>query len=306
MRSVAHLQAVDDRAGVLEVVDVVALDLRRLVGGDARLQLLLGGGLLGLAPGDRLLHPRRLDQRAEGDQRAGGPPALPRLRLVGERGAQGPDDHRVLLAHAQQHHLDRQLEGQVLEEEGEVEALVELDRDEHRLHRERPAARAVRGDRDAPAGAGQLARLQEGPPGVGGGVHGGRVDEAAEERVAQRLLGRQVEEELGRVAPLRQRALAVREHEEARDDLAQELVEQLVGGPGGARLGRGDVGGRVHLWRWVVTIAAGLEAPGRPPRSPDRSRAAQPWRASQSSSRTAAARESSARAARRRWPRCGS
>src|SRR3954451_5265002 len=49
----------------------------------------------------------------------------------------------MLLAHAQQHQVHRQLEGQVLEEEREVEALVELDRHEDGGERELGAVGAA-------------------------------------------------------------------------------------------------------------------------------------------------------------------
>ena len=53
--------------------------------------------------------------------------------------AQRAHDDRVLLAHAQQHQVQRQLEAEVLEEQREVEALVELDGDEDGLDREAAA-----------------------------------------------------------------------------------------------------------------------------------------------------------------------
>ena len=108
-------------------------------------------GLLLRAADELLLDPRRRRQRAEGDHRAGGAPAVPVLRLGVERGAQGAHDDRVLLAHAQQHQVHGQLEGEVLEEEREVEALVELDRDEDGLEREDLARSARGGRRPRPA-----------------------------------------------------------------------------------------------------------------------------------------------------------
>ena len=134
-------QARDDRGGVVEVAEV-ALDARVGVR-EALLGLGVLRGALGLAAGQLLLDPRGRLQRAEDDERAGGAPALPRLRVGLDRGLQRADDDRVLLAHAQQHQVQRQLEGQVLEEEREVEALVELDRDEDGLHRELAAVAAA-------------------------------------------------------------------------------------------------------------------------------------------------------------------
>ena len=96
--------------------------------------VLLGAG--GLARGELLLDPRRRLGRAEDDERAGRAPALPGLRLGLDRLAQRAHDDRVLLAHAQQHQVQRQLEAEVLEEQREVEALVELDGDEDGLDRE--------------------------------------------------------------------------------------------------------------------------------------------------------------------------
>ena len=76
-------------------------------------------------------------ERLEDDQRAGGAPAVPRLGLRLEGAAQRAHHDRVLLAHAQQHQVQRELEAEVLQEQREVEALVELDRDEDGLQRER-------------------------------------------------------------------------------------------------------------------------------------------------------------------------
>ena len=92
--------------------------------------------------GELLLDPRGRLERAEDDERAGRAPALPGLRLGLERLAQRAHDDRVLLAHAQQHQVHRQLEAEVLEEEREVEALVELDGDEDGLDREAGAPSA--------------------------------------------------------------------------------------------------------------------------------------------------------------------
>ena len=135
-------QARDDGGGVVEVGDRVALDAG--IGIEALLALDVGLGARGLARGERLLDPRGGLERAEGDERAGRAPAVPRLRLGLERLAQRAHHDRVLLAHAHQHQVARQLEGEVLEEEREVEALVELDRDEDHVERERALVRARR------------------------------------------------------------------------------------------------------------------------------------------------------------------
>ena len=166
-------------------------------------------------------------ERAEGDERAGRAPAVPRLRLGLERPAQRAHHDRVLLAHAHQHQVARELEGEVLEEEREVEALVELDRDEDHLERERPLVRREdRADVLLRARARGLALLEEAPPrlGVGGRV----VDERVEQRLAQRLGGVEPEQQLGRLAPLRHRALAVGQDEEPVDQLREECVERVV------------------------------------------------------------------------------
>ena len=73
-------QARHHGGGVVEVVDGLALDARIRVG-DALLSVGVGLGAGGLALGELLLDPGRRLQRAEHDQRAGGAPALPRLRL---------------------------------------------------------------------------------------------------------------------------------------------------------------------------------------------------------------------------------
>ena len=76
-------QAGDDRGGVVEVGDA-ALDAGIGVG-EPLLGLRVGGGALGLAARELGLDPRGRGQRAEDDQRAGGAPALPRLRRGLER-----------------------------------------------------------------------------------------------------------------------------------------------------------------------------------------------------------------------------
>ena len=141
-----------------------------------------GSGALGLAAGQLLLDPRRRLQRAEDDERAGGAPALPRLRLGLERRLQRAHDDRVLLAHAQQHQVQRQLEGQVLEEQREVEALVELDRDEDGLQRELAAVAAAAGELDRAGDPRRLAGVEELAPGLAGGRQ-----RAADQRLEEAL-----------------------------------------------------------------------------------------------------------------------
>ena len=128
-------QARHHGGGVVEVGDRVALDARIEVG-EALLDLGVGLGAGGLAAGQLGLHPRGRLQRAEDDERAGRAPALPGLGLGLERLAHRAHDDRVLRAHALEHQVHRELEAEVLEEEREVEALVELDGDEDGLHRE--------------------------------------------------------------------------------------------------------------------------------------------------------------------------
>ena len=218
-------QAGDDGGGIVEVGDRVAGDPG--IGIHHLLGLLVGGRAARLAGGQLVVDPRGRLERAEGDERAGRAPAVPRLRLGLERPAQRAHHHRVLLAHAHQHQVARELEGEVLEEEREVEALVELDRDEDHLERERPLVRREDGaDVLLRARARGLALLEEAPPrlGVGGRV----VDERVEQRLAQRLGGVEPEQQLGRLAPLRHRALAVGQDEEPVDQLGEECVERVV------------------------------------------------------------------------------
>ena len=141
--------------------------------GQALLDVGVGLGARGVAGGQRLLDPRGRRERAEDDERAGGAPALPRLGLGLERLAQRAHDDRVLRAHALQHQVHRELEAEILQEQREVEALVELDGDEDRLHRERRAVGVQRRDLDAPDGVRRLAGLQEPAPGLGGGAESG-------------------------------------------------------------------------------------------------------------------------------------
>ena len=219
-------QAADDRGGVVEVVDRVALDAGIGVGQRLLALRVLAGALLGTAD-ELLLDPRRRRQRAEGDHRAGGAPALPVLRLRVERRAQGADHDRVLLAHAQQHQVHRELEGEVLEEEREVEALVELDRDEDGLERERLAAGFVLGvDLDECAGVRRVAGREEAAPLLG--VLAQRAGEqVVEERVAEGVGRLLAEQHLGRLGPLGHGALAVGEQEPAADDLLEQRVERI-------------------------------------------------------------------------------
>ena len=133
---------------VVEVGDRVALDARIKVG-EALLDLGVGLGADGLAAGQLGLHPRGRLQRAEDDERAGRAPALPGLRLGLERLAHRAHHDGVLRAHALEHQVDGELEAEVLEEEREVEALVELDGDEDGLHREVVALGHDRGHLDA-------------------------------------------------------------------------------------------------------------------------------------------------------------
>ena len=228
-------QARDDRGGVVEVADRAALDAGIGVG-DGLLDLGVGLGAGGLARGELLLDPRGRLGRAEDDERAGRAPALPGLDLVVERLAQRAHDDGVLLAHAQQHQVERQLEAEVLQEQREVEALVELDRDEDGLDRELAALGVHPHDVDLAARGRRLARLEERAPGLRGGRQR-RLHERVEERLAEDLLGRAPEQQLSRLGPLGDGALAVREHEVAADDLLQQRVERILG-PGFGRRGR--------------------------------------------------------------------
>ena len=186
--------------------------------------VLLGAG--GLARGELLLDPRGRLGRAEDDERAGRAPALPGLRLGLDRLAERAHDDRVLLAHAQQHQVQRQLEAEVLEEQREVEALVELDGDEDGLDRE-AVARGVHALHGHAAGDGRrVAVLQERLPGLRVSAER-RVQQRAEERLAEDLLRRAAEQQLGRLGPLGDRALAVGEDEVAPDDLPQQRVERI-------------------------------------------------------------------------------
>ena len=151
---------------VVEVGDRVALDAGIEVG-QALLDLGVGLGAHGLAARELGLDPRRGLERAEDDERAGRAPALPGLGLGLERLAHRAHDDRVLRAHALQHEVHRQLEAEVLEEEREVEALVELDGDEDGLHREVVALGDQAGDLDAAGGGRGLAGLQEAAPALG-------------------------------------------------------------------------------------------------------------------------------------------
>ena len=206
-----------------------------------------------LAAAQLVLDPRR---RASG-RKATSVPAVRQPSTAGpsaERGAQRPHDHRVLLAHAQQHQVHGQLEAEVLEEEREVEALVELDGDEDHLDREPCLLRVVtRVEVDSRPRARRVARSRNRRQLAGGGE---RADELREERLPEDIRGLEAEQQLGGLAPLRQRALAVREHEEAGDDLLEQPVERLLirsagrGRRAGVEAGAGGVEEReVHAVR---------------------------------------------------------
>ena len=228
----------DDRGGVVELVEA-ALDARVEVG-QPLLGLRVGGFAGGLAAGQLGLDPRGRGERLEDDERAGGAPALPGLDLGLERRAQRAHDDRVLLAHAQQHQVQRQLEGEVLQEEREVEALVELDGDEDRLHREAVAVGAAAGQRDRAGDARRLAEVEELAPGLTRGRNLA-ADQGLEEALAEDVLGRLVEQQLGRLGPLGDRPLPVRQDEVPADDLTQQCVKRIghLGHHGVDRGGRG-------------------------------------------------------------------
>ena len=245
-------QAGDDRGRVVEVVDRLAVDARVGVG-DGLLALGVLAGALLLAADQLVLDPGGRAERAEGDERPRRAPALPGLRVGVEGGAQRADDHGVLLAHAQQHQVHRQLEGQVLEEQREVEALVELDRDEDRLERELLLGRRVaRGRLDERAGVRRVARGEEPAPLLG--VLAQRAgQQAVEEGDAERVGRLAAEQQLGRLGPLGDGALAVGEDEPAADDLLEQAVERIARDRLLGRRGRRRGGGG----RW------GLEGAGR-------------------------------------------
>ena len=235
-------QSRDDRGSVVKIVEP-ALDARVGVG-QALLGLGVGERALGIAAGELGVDPRRRAERLEDDQSAGGA-ALERRSHRLQRLLQSTDDDRVLLAHAQQHQVHRQLEGQVLQEQREVEALVELDRDEHGLDRERVALPAAARELDRAGHARRLARVEEPTPRLAGGRQRA-ADQRLEEPVAQDVLGRALEQQLGGLRPLGDGTLAVGEDEVSVDDLPQQRVER-VGDFGQDLVGRVMGRRRVHL-----------------------------------------------------------
>ena len=172
-----------------------ALDTRVEVG-QALLDLGVGRGALGLAAGELGLDPRRGAERAEDDQGAGRAPALPRLGHRLERLAQRAHHHGVLLAHAGQHQVHRELEAEVLEEEREVEALVELDGDEDSLHREGRRVGVEADELEQARDLRRLGGLQEPAPRLGGGGDR-RLDQRLEEGLPEHLGRIAAEQQLG-------------------------------------------------------------------------------------------------------------
>jgi hypothetical protein len=162
----------------------------------------------------------------------------------------------VLLAHAQQHQVHRELEREILEEEAEVEALVELDRDEDGLQRELLVGRRVlRGDLDERAGVRRVAGGQEAAPLLGVLAQRAR-EQALEEAVAEGVGRFLAEQELSRLRPLRDGALAVGEDEPAADDLLEQPV-QRVGVDDLVRLGSRGGRGRGRRGRRRIESGAG-------------------------------------------------
>jgi hypothetical protein len=82
------------------------------------------------------------------------------------------------------------------------------------------------GDLHLRAGRRGFAVLEERAPAGGLGAERG-LEQPLEEPVAERLGRLQAEQQLGGLAPLRDRPLAVRQQEEARDDLLEQDVERL-------------------------------------------------------------------------------
>ena len=275
-------QARDDRGGVVEVVDAAldaGVEVRQAVFGVG-----VGGGARGVAARELGLDPRRRGQRAEDDERAGRAPPVPALRLRLDRAAQRAHDDRVLLAHAQQHQVHGQLEGEILEEEREVEALVELDGDEHGLQRELGAVRVASGELHRARDVRWLARVEEAAPGDRGRRRRA-ADQRLEEATPEDLLGGAAEQQLGGLGPLGDRPLAVGQDEVAADDLPQQRVQRVdrlsCGGTGqhGVRRARRGVRQGVH--------------PGSPIQGCGGCVSSFIGRCSHSSKSTAAARESS-------------
>jgi hypothetical protein len=259
----------DDRGRVVEIADRLAVDARVGVGQRLLALGVLAGAIL-LAADQLLLDPRGRRERAEGDHRAGGAPAVPRLRLGIERGAQRADDDRVLLAHAQQHQVHRQLEREVLEEQREVEALVELDRDEDGLEREPRAGRRVaRVDLHQRARVRRVAGGEEPAPLLG--VVAQRAGEQVlEERVPERFGRLPPEQDLGGLGPFGDGALAVGEDEPAADDLLEQRVERVVRDGFVERGRRGRRSGARRSWRRDIHAGTGQERNGSPLDRPNR------------------------------------
>lgn len=141
-------QARHHRGGVFELVDRLALDAG--IGLGQALFELGVGFLAGLgARVERCLHPWCRGERPQHHHGAGGAPLLARIRLVVGRRAERAHHHRMLLADTLEHQVQRQVEGQVLQKQREVEALVELDRDD--LSRSSSGSRAASAASDSGA-----------------------------------------------------------------------------------------------------------------------------------------------------------
>ena len=163
---------------------------------------------------------RRLDQRAEGDDRAGGEVLVLEVRLAAHRGVDPVHDRAVAALELPQRVAARGGDLERLEEAVELEALAHPHRDERERQLELGAVLAPRDGLDDSAVLGEVAG------------HGQRLDQRAPEHA----LSRPAEQLLGGAAPAGDGAVPVREHEAGIDELAQQLFDGLRLGGRGTRL----------------------------------------------------------------------
>ena len=184
------------------------------------------GGLLGLAAGG--VDPRRRSGGGVGHQHAGQAllglergPALKRRRDRLEH---------VLVVAAQAGELGPggQVGGQVADEEAELRALAEPDRDEGELERELGAVAVAGLDGEARGRRVALAVGQEALPAAHGPVLVA-TQHRVEQRAADDPLGLPAEQQLRPVAPARDPAVGPGEDEVRLDQLEQDVLDRLVG-----------------------------------------------------------------------------
>jgi hypothetical protein len=163
---------------------------------------------------------RQLDQRAEGNDRPGGQVLVVETCLAAHSRVHPVDDGLVAALQLPQRVAARRRDLERLKEAVELEALAHPDRDEREGQLELGAVLPARDRLDHAAELGQLTRECE------------RLNE----RPAEHARAGPAEQLLGRPAPARYGAVAIRQDEAGIDELTQQLLDCLRLGGRGTRL----------------------------------------------------------------------